>query len=111
MLALMLFILAIIIGLGLTFFANQNSETVGITIGSLRWENVPLYLVVTLSLLLGLLIAWVFSLINAITSSISLFGKDVKINKANKINQDLNQKIEYLRTENDRLRQKVRFTS
>jgi len=110
MLALILLILAVLIGLGLTFFANQNPQTVAITIGNLSWAAVPLYLVVTLSLLTGLLVACVFGIINSITSSINLFGKDIKINKTNKINQELSNKIDDLKIENEKLKQQIRVS-
>lgn len=111
MLALLLLILAIIIGLGLSLFANQNPQTVSISLGTLSWKNIPLYLIVTLSLLLGLGVAWIFGIINSVVSSVTIFDKDLKINKTKKINQELNARLENFKIENDKLKNKISSSS
>lgn len=111
MLVILLLILAILIGVGLSLFANQNPESVNINFGNMRWDDIPLYIIVALSLLLGLGVAWLFGVINSISSSITIFDKDLKINKTRKVNQDLNSRIESLRIENEKLKEKIRLTS
>lgn len=108
MLIILLLILAVILALGMTLFATQNPSHVDVVIAGMRWEDVPLYLVVLLSLLLGLTIAWGFGLISSISSSLTIFGKDLKINKNNQIVNQLNKKIESLEAENANLKAKPR---
>ena len=91
----------------MTFFATQNPTSVSIVLASFKWDNVPLYLVVILSLLLGLLIAWLFGLLSSLSSSITIFGKDVKIKKEKQTVAQLNNRVAELETENAKLNEKL----
>lgn len=100
-------ILAVIVGLGIGYFATQNTVLVSLHFGSFVLTNVPLYLVVVGTLLLGLLLAWVFYLIHSFSSSITLHGKESKIKEANKTITDLTKEIHKVELENARLKEKV----
>jgi uncharacterized protein HemY len=104
---ILLLILAVLLGLGMTFFANQNPAHVDIHIANFFWHGVPLYLVVALSLLLGLLIAWLFGLLSSVSSSLTIFGKDTKIKRREQEVNDLNKKVKDLEIENAKLKQQA----
>ena len=53
-------IFAIVFGLAIGYFAIQNTLPVTIQFGAYVVENLPLYVVVIGSLILGLLIGWLF---------------------------------------------------
>ena len=60
--------LAVIFGLGVGYFATENTTPVALRFGEFVVENVPLYLVAVGSLLAGLIIAWLFYLARTVTS-------------------------------------------
>lgn len=107
MLIILLLILAVILALGMTFFASQNPSQVNIVIANMSWESVPLYLVVLVSLLLGLMIAWIFGIVSSISTSLTIFGKDIKLKKTKMTVDQLNSKVKSLETENSNLKAKL----
>lgn len=88
-------ILLVIAGLGMAYFATQNAATIPIMIAGYPTE-MPLYMIVASSLLIGLLFSWVISIFSGISSAFTLHGKDSTIHHANK-------KIEQLELENRKL--------
>ena len=67
--------LAVIFGLGVGYFATENTTPVALRFGEFVVENVPLYLVAVGSLLAGLIIAWLFYLARSVTGSMTTFSK------------------------------------
>jgi len=67
--------LAVIFGLGVGYFATENTTPVALRFGDFVVDNVPLYLVAVGSLLAGLIIAWLFYLTRSVTNSMTVFGK------------------------------------
>jgi len=68
--------------------------------------DTPLYLVVISALLLGLLLAWIFSLVSSFSSKITLHGKENKIKADEKAIAELTKEIHQLELENTRLKEK-----
>jgi uncharacterized membrane protein (DUF106 family) len=98
MLALFLFI---VFGLGVAFFATQNTGTVHILMGNYLLSGIPMYVIVIASLLLGVLVSWIISAVNDLSAMFTIKGKTTEIKKANKT-------IEDLREENSILQEKVK---
>ena len=67
-------LLAVIFGLGVGYFATENTTAVSLRFGELVLDNVPLYLVAVGSLLAGLIIAWIFYITRSVAGSMT-FGK------------------------------------
>lgn len=67
-------------------------------------ENVPLYLVILGSLLLGFLIAGVLSSITSMFSAFKIMGKDNTINSSQKEIESLKEKIHQLELEKAQLK-------
>lgn len=101
----MLFLIfAIIIGIGITLFAFQNITDVTLRLAGYSLPGTPLYAVVIGSILVGLIIGFIYSLIDTIGKHATLFSKDRSISNANATIQSLKHRITDLETENTRLR-------
>ncbi|MBI4226369.1 DUF1049 domain-containing protein [Candidatus Roizmanbacteria bacterium] len=74
-------ILTVFLGLGFAYFATQNIAPVAVHIVNYRF-NLPLYLVVIFSILVGLLLSLIISLFENISASLTIWGKEAKINQA-----------------------------
>ena len=67
-------LLSVCLGLVIGYFATQNTAPVSLQFGEFVLDNVPLYVVAVGSLLLGLLIAWIFSFGRTFSASFATFG-------------------------------------
>jgi putative membrane protein len=104
-------ILILVIGLVITFFAAQNSALTTVSVANYTFEQIPLYVVIILSLLVGFFISWLLSLVGFISSSLTIFGKDRKINETTKTIEDLKNKIHQLEIENAQLNERSKSAS
>jgi cell shape-determining protein MreC len=104
-------IIAVIAGIGIAYFAFQNPITVPITIASYHFFNIPLFMLVTGSLLFGLLVAWIISLFGSLGNSFLFHKQNNRIEKDNQIIHDLENKIHNLEIENVRLKEQSPHTS
>ncbi len=76
-------ILLILFSLGMAFFATQNTGPVDVHMANYLLPRVPIYMVVIGSMLLGIFISWLLSLLGTISSSLTIHGKDAALKKAN----------------------------
>jgi len=97
-------LILIVFGLLMAFFAVQNSLGVPVTIANFQFSSVPLYIVAIASLLTGVLISFLISLVNGVSSSLTIRGKDVALRKANETVDALRMKTHDLELENERLK-------
>lgn len=75
-------ILLIIFSLGVAYFATQNTGNVHILFGGYLINNIPLYMVVVGSLLLGIFISWLISFVDTFSIYFTLHGKDSELKKS-----------------------------
>lgn len=101
---MLLLIIVFLFGAVLAFFATQNTAGVAINYLGYIWSDIPLYMVVIGSILVGLLLAGVITLINSFTNTFTLMGKDQKIKETSKVASDLKKRIDELEIENTRLK-------
>lgn len=94
----------VLAGIGAAFFATQNTTLTSLTLGNYHLRNIPMYLIVLGSVLIGLLVAAIINLINSLTSSFELLGKDSKIKEGKKLVAELTKKIHQLELENTELK-------
>lgn len=99
-------ILLIIFGLGVAFFATQNTGSVHILLGSYILSSIPLYMVVVGSLLLGIFISWLVSFVNSFSTYFTLYGKAAELKKSQETiaklqeqNHDLEMEIAHFKGE------------
>lgn len=103
---LMMFALIVlfIIGIGVAFFATQNTQTIAINLSSYHFAGIPLYLIVLGSLLLGFVISWIISFVDVISQALKIHRKESTIKGANKLIADLTKRVHQLELENERLK-------
>ncbi|CAN5122113.1 hypothetical protein BH11PAT1_BH11PAT1_2240 [soil metagenome] len=100
----MFLILAVIFALGIAYFATQNTAGVSIYIAQYFIPGVPLYMVMVVSLLVGMFMAWVAGLLDNIGSMFAIRGKDSRIRQTQLSVNRLEEKVHELEVENARLR-------
>ena len=100
------FILLLVLALVFGLFATLNVQQITVNIPGLTLPSVPLYIVIGLTLLLGLGFSWLLSLANRFSTSLKMRGKDNTIKHANENIGDLNKTIKDLELENARLKGK-----
>lgn len=73
-------ILLVIFAIGFGYFATLNTLTVPLTFGFYSFHSLPLYVVIGVSLLAGLVLSWLISLLGSLSNSIAMYGKEKEIN-------------------------------
>src|SRR5258708_4069408 len=104
-------ILLIIFGLGMAFFATQNTGLVHIVLANYLISSVPMYVVVIVSLLLGIVISWFISIVDMMSSTVTIYGKDHEIKKSQETIVELKERIHDLELENAQLDKEVKEES
>lgn len=100
-------IILVILALMFAFFATENTLPTTITLAGSILTQIPLYILIGLTLLIGLSLSWLISLLDSLAVSMKLRSKDHTISNAKDTIQDLNRKIKDLEIENARLSQKA----
>lgn len=101
---MLLLLVIILFGMLIGIFATQNTGLTQIALGNYQLSGIPLYVIALGGLLIGVLISWILSFFGAMSSFMTLRGKDSKINDLRKSLTDMKQKIRDLEVENARLR-------
>lgn len=98
------FILFVILALAFGIFATQNTQNVTVTLANYTLSQIPLYIVLGVSLLIGLSVSWINGLFNTFSATMKLRGKEHAIKDSKATIQQLNKKLDQLEAENARLR-------
>jgi uncharacterized integral membrane protein len=97
-------LIAVIFGAAVGYFATQNTTPVTIHLADYALEDVPLYLVVVGSLLIGLFVAWILYLARSVSSTLAIRGKNTEVRRARETASELEERVRDLEVENSRLR-------
>ncbi len=97
-------LIAVVFGLAVGYFATQNTTPVTIQLNEYAWKDVPLYLVIVGSLLVGLFIAWILYVARTLSSRLAIYRRDHAVKRANRTVADLQQRVQELEVENTRLK-------
>jgi uncharacterized integral membrane protein len=100
-------IILIISGAGFAYFATQNTQDVSINLFQYSISDIPLYVVVLATLLIGFLISWIISVFGSVSNSMKIFGKNSKIKESSKEIDNLIKRIHDLELENENLKGKA----
>jgi uncharacterized membrane protein (DUF106 family) len=103
-------ILLVIFGLGTAYFATQNTGNVHVLFGNYLISGVPIYVVVIISILFGVFISWLISLVDSFSAFNTIHSKDSEIRKAQKTIEVLQEEKHNLEIENIRLKGEGRVT-
>lgn len=98
-------ILLIIFAIGFGYFATFNVLSVPILFGTYySFPSVPLYVVIGISLLMGLLLAWFISLAGSLSNSFILRRKERELNTKEATIHTLTKKVNEIQIENANLK-------
>jgi uncharacterized integral membrane protein len=101
---MLVLIVGVIVGLMMAYFATQNTTPVTIRLAQYALEEIPLYLVVVGSLFVGLFISWILYLARAVSSRLTIYGKDHEVRRARRTAADLETRVQELQAENAQLK-------
>jgi len=97
-------VFTILIGVGISLFAVQNTHAVTLVLANYPLTGIPLYIIVVLSLLLGIIVSFVTYLMSSLSSSFAISKRDRVIRSEQTTIEHLQEKIHDLEIENTRLR-------
>jgi len=100
---MLVLLVAVISGVAIAYFGMQNISPVTVRFNEFVWNDVPLYLVIVGSLLVGLFMAGILYFAKAVSSSLTLYTKDRAIKKTRHTVADLEQRVRELEAEKARL--------
>jgi uncharacterized integral membrane protein len=98
------FIVILVLGLVIAFFAGQNTAPTTIFLLNSQLPTLPLYTVIIGSMLIGFVISWVVNLIDSVFRMFVLRGKENVIKEDRKQFARLDKRIHELEIENARLK-------
>lgn len=93
-------ILIVIFGLGFGYFATQNTMPVSLYFMQYSLQGVPLYLVVLVSLAIGLLLTATIGIIKSWTAKFKISKKESELKKAEEEKTELTKRVHKLELEN-----------
>jgi uncharacterized integral membrane protein len=96
-------LLAIIFG----YFATQNTQTISVTLANQTLPHIPLYIVLGVTFLIGLIFSWIVSLFDSLASALKIRGKDHKIKDAKNTIHEMTRRINQLEIENAKLKKQI----
>ena len=100
-------ILALIVSLLVAFVATQNASLVTLRFGQSTLADMPLFFVVLVSILIGVLVASVVTIINLIKSKWTISGQKSELKKTYNTVGELKGRVAELEDENATLREQI----
>jgi uncharacterized membrane protein YuzA (DUF378 family) len=97
-------ILFIVFAIAFGYFATFNLDLIEVVLGPYyTTPPIPLYIVIGMTLLIGLLLAWFISLANSLTNGFALRQKERELNNKDETIVTLTKKVNELQLENAKL--------
>ena len=101
----MLSLIAVILfGLVITYFAMQNPLGVTLRLMNYQFTGIPVYLIVVISVISGIVMSWVIHLLNSFSFFLKLRGKEDVIRKEKRTIDALRKDVQNLKVENAHLK-------
>lgn len=101
---MLVLILLLIVGLLFVYISKFNFMLVSINFGLATFSKVPLFYVIIGSLVIGLILAYIIYIIDSISNSFKLRGKDDEIKKNKEEVLELAKRVHQLELENEKLK-------
>lgn len=92
-------IFIIILSLLISFLATLDSSPVDLRFGDSTMSGIPLFFVVFVALIVGAVLASVKTIVNLITSKLTIMGKNSDLKKSYKTSDQLQEKVDKLEEE------------
>ena len=83
-------------------FSLQNTTPVSLIFGQFAIPQIPIYVIILGSLLIGVLIAWLFNLIDALSAFLILRKKESTIRELKKTTSELIRRVHHLELDTDK---------
>jgi uncharacterized integral membrane protein len=100
-------VVTVALGLAFAIFATQNTFPVDVNLIFLQIPVVPLYLIVLVPLLIGLLTSFLIHVLSEIASSITLDEKQKELKGTKQENAELAKRVHKLELENTKMKAKL----
>ncbi len=101
---MLILILLLVVGSILVYISKYNFMPVTVNLGMYVISNIPLFYVIVGSLLIGLVLSYLAYLVHAISTSLTLRGKDSEIKKDKDEVLELTKRVHQLELENEKLK-------
>lgn len=101
-------ILTIILSLLISFLVTLDASPVTMRFGDTTLTAVPLFLVVFYSLIVGAILASITTIVNLITSKLTIMGKNSDLKKSYKVSDKLQEKNIKLEEEKTNLKEQLK---
>ena len=108
---MLVLLVAVISGIAIAYFGMQNISPVTIRLNEYVWNDVPLYLVIVGSVLVGLFMAGILYFARSVSSTLTIYGKDRAMKKTKHRVADLEQRVYELEAEKAQLESTVSSTT
>jgi uncharacterized integral membrane protein len=99
---MLVLILLLIVGSVLVYISKFNFTPVTVNLGFYTFSNIPLFYVIVASMLIGLVLSYIVYLINSISTSFTLRGKNKEIKKEKDEVLELTKNVHQLELENEK---------
>jgi uncharacterized integral membrane protein len=100
-------LVTVALGVAFAIFSTQNTEPVSVNLVFMQIPAVPLFLVVLIPLLVGLLTSFLIHSISSIASSIAMDEHEREIKGTKEENAELAKRVHKLELENTKLKAKL----
>ncbi|MBI2617572.1 DUF1049 domain-containing protein [Candidatus Gottesmanbacteria bacterium] len=95
-------LIIILFGIGFAYFATQNTSGVTIYADSYVFSDIPLYVVILGSLLLGILLASIISVVNSLSTYFILRKKENTVKELKRTVAELIKRVHLLELEGEK---------
>lgn len=107
---MILLIFLLILSVAVTYLSVQNTEVVSLNLVQFTFANVPIYVVILGAVLFGVVMAFLISFVNTISTSMLIRTQHKKIGQERKEVAELTKRIHQLELENVELRTELEPT-
>lgn len=100
---MLILILSLIVGSLLVYISKYNFQPVSVNLGFTVFSGIPLFYIIVGSLVIGLVLSYLVSLIQSISTSFILHGKNVEIKRNKDEVLELTKRVHQLEIKNEKL--------
>src|SRR3989344_6666267 len=100
---MLVIILSLIVGTLLVYISRYNFQPVSVNLGFTVFSGIPLFYIIVGSLLIGMVLSYLVSVIKSISTSFVLHGKNVEIKKNKGEVLELTKRVHQLEIKNEKL--------
>ena len=100
---MLIIILILIVGSMLVYISQYNFQLISVNLGFYIAKDIPLFYVIVISMLVGLILSYLIYLVNSISHSFVLRGKNNEIKKNKTEALELTKRVHQLEIKNEKM--------